>query len=1027
MTAFIETALYVSVTALFVLLFKQLFKNKLSARWQVLIWLILAVRMIVPSLPQSRFSVFNAFDLPKEQKEVQTAFSENEQETDFNTVLPATPETETIKENPSETVNFTPPTEETAPTPAVTPKAGNSRLLSADFIVPFIIRCGAAVLLLYFVLVYIINLAKIKKQGKKAKDNALQLLHDCKNTVGVKRKVSLVYYGKSPMLMGVIKPVIVLPEDFSDKEKQDIIIHELCYLKNGDIFALWLALFLLCTSWYNPIIWLCFFTFRRDIEVYCDSRVLEYAVNKKEYAELLVRTALKKNSFIAGTTSLQNGEKEVERRIKYMAYFKKPKVIWIMIIAAIAIVIGVLCLTNAKSSEKDTAKKQEAIYLNEVFPHNDGDVIAYTGEFLFDEIKPFDGEVQVEQIKNTDDGTIYCLSILNPGVDLTDNLMANPDCSKIYFKVTEDEIYLYENGVTTLIMSTKTAEKTDFSELSNNGTTSIYRYHNTAVETGYYERFVFEKGIGLTEYARGYGAKRDHIELNMKNSKIIESIPNFFLKQTVTDEDEAYYCEVYDNSGSILFSDTSARCPVFNHLDGSLYELQTGFGTFAWQSIYINVETGYISEPYDNPFYLTSGIIAYVNTAEALADDGTTADDITLIRLYDLHEQKHLYAVDADFLKESSVTYQIEYEDNTHIAVTYYTENGQKENKKVIEVPPLSYPLTEADFAVAYNGFTFTPDTTVKEITSYFPTSERWEEPESYVFVAGCPSARRIQLRYPGYENPDIEITCIQNLEYGNSFIESIVIYDEDIKTARGISPGDSVLLPQTAYGKGLFTEFSGPDISSTTYEYQNRSIGFVDDDGYDTGKITHIILNYNQNSHESHAIDIYLKSLMGESVSSLPIDGEIKLLYASGAGAWGDYLHINPDGSFSGEYHDSEMGIADENNYPNGTVFIDRYSGRFGDFIKIDDYTYLLTVLEETHEFEPNAEWIEDGIRFVSTSPENPDIGTEYVLCLPGKPLSEIPKSVKEWELGNDSENTLTGYCLYPAQSPEIGYFQTT
>ena len=153
MTAFIETALYVSVTALFVLLFKQLFKNKLSARWQVLIWLILAVRMIVPSLPQSRFSVFNAFDLPKEQKEVQTAFSENKQETDFNTVLPATLETETIKENPSETVNFTPPTKETAPTPAVTPKADTSRLLSADFIVPFIIRCGAAVLLLYFVLV----------------------------------------------------------------------------------------------------------------------------------------------------------------------------------------------------------------------------------------------------------------------------------------------------------------------------------------------------------------------------------------------------------------------------------------------------------------------------------------------------------------------------------------------------------------------------------------------------------------------------------------------------------------------------------------------------------------------------------------------------------------------------------------------------------------------------------------------------------------------------------------------------------
>jgi len=1081
MTAFIETALYVSVTALFVLLFKQLFKNKLSARWQVLIWLILAVRMIVPSLPQSRFSVFNAFDLPKEQKEVQTAFSENEQETDFNTVLPATPETEAIKENPSETVNFTLPTEETAPAPAVTPKSGTSRLLSADFIVPFIIRCGAAVLLLYFVLVYIINLAKIKKQGKKAEADSLQLLHDCKNTVGVKRKVSLVYYGKSPMLMGVIKPVIVLPEDFSDKEKQDIIIHELCHLKNGDIFALWLAVFLLCTSWYNPIIWLCFFTFRRDIEVYCDSRVLEYAVNKKEYAELLVRTALKRNSFIAGTTSLQNGEKEVERRIKYMAYFKKPKVIWIMIIAAIAVVIGVLCLTNAivGKEEKNDKENNYISFLNgeasiavgnteqnlheflssfgvnpgkdyakytyidmngdgikelhlrtarsyHIFtlknenvvlwyegstydqPLNDGTILyqkslgapkrmvychktldsdgnivsevnfsEYTSDELpdgsndryFVEDKAVSWQEYRDFYYKVHDIREICWSVLNPqrysfdneescealigapysfGIlsdtfklkgkeyyytvfEMTKTNASEESTSASYYynvfvfddsglvNVIEKETYeikAFRSDINTVLEADVSFDgkndilvgttdlgcqeysvylKTEYgfeycgtlekmsdvhvnpkekllSGIYDNKDSKSFRFSDNKIEFLSYTDQAYtdqirDNTLSLQTYAEVEVYSAHHngnaVEELEKTDGIIESTPNFFLKQTVTDEGEAYYCEVYDNSGNILFSDTSARCPVFNHLDGSLYELQTGFGTFAWQSIYINVETGYISEPYDNPFYLTNGVIAYVNTAEALTDDGTTADDITLIRLYDLHEQKHLYAVDADFLKESSVTYQIEYEDNTHIAVTYYTENGQKENRKVIEVPPLS-----------------------------------------------------------------------------------------------------------------------------GTFSYNNQE--------------------------------------QGEIIPSLPIDGEIKLLYASGAGAWGDYLHINPDGSFSGEYHDSDMGISDENNYPNGTVFIDRYSGRFGDFIKIDDYTYLLTVLEETHEFEPNAEWIEDGIRFVSTSPENPDIGTEYVLCLPGKPLSEIPKSVKEWELGNDSENTLTGYCLYPAQSPEIGYFQT-
>jgi hypothetical protein len=45
------------------------------------------------------------------------------------------------------------------------------------------------------------------------------------------------------------------------------------------------------------------------------------------------------------------------------------------------------------------------------------------------------------------------------------------------------------------------------------GDKRISRLYNSLVETGYYERITWEKGIGLTQYISGYGAMREAIEL----------------------------------------------------------------------------------------------------------------------------------------------------------------------------------------------------------------------------------------------------------------------------------------------------------------------------------------------------------------------------------------------------------------------------------------------------------------------------------------------------------------------------------
>ena len=48
-----------TVTATLILLFKFIFKDKFTPKWHVMIWLILVLRLFLPSLPESEVSIFN--------------------------------------------------------------------------------------------------------------------------------------------------------------------------------------------------------------------------------------------------------------------------------------------------------------------------------------------------------------------------------------------------------------------------------------------------------------------------------------------------------------------------------------------------------------------------------------------------------------------------------------------------------------------------------------------------------------------------------------------------------------------------------------------------------------------------------------------------------------------------------------------------------------------------------------------------------------------------------------------------------
>jgi len=101
----------------------------------------------------------------------------------------------------------------------------------------------------------------------------------------------------SPMLVGVIKPRLVLPTNFFElysKEQQVLILeHELCHFTRNDMYWNLLASFIVAACWFHPLSWLAFARFRRDQELSCDHTVLarKQKVCRVNYSKALLVTA----------------------------------------------------------------------------------------------------------------------------------------------------------------------------------------------------------------------------------------------------------------------------------------------------------------------------------------------------------------------------------------------------------------------------------------------------------------------------------------------------------------------------------------------------------------------------------------------------------------------------------------------------------------------------------------------------------------------------------------------------------------
>ena len=153
----------------------------------------------------------------------------------------------------------------------------------------------------------------------------------------------------SPFVFGVIKPKIYLPMHMDEGTAAYVIAHEHAHLARRDHWWKVLGYLVLALHWFNPLVWVAYILFCRDIELACDEKVVKGldGAARADYSQALLSCAAPKRAVAA--CPLAFGEGNIKTRVKSALHYKKPA-FWVAAAAVLAVVIVAVCfLTNPRS------------------------------------------------------------------------------------------------------------------------------------------------------------------------------------------------------------------------------------------------------------------------------------------------------------------------------------------------------------------------------------------------------------------------------------------------------------------------------------------------------------------------------------------------------------------------------------------------------------------------------------------------------------------------------------------------------
>lgn len=347
--ALVQVALYSAAITAGILLFRFIFKNRISSKLQYLMWWLLILRLLMPVTPDIGLH-FNLQDMLLKQAHQ----AELPTPAPVLDVAPASvPNTQPSYDSVTPAVQ---PDTDVAPSQHVNPTKSTD-WYSIVFVVWLLGAIGFLGWLIFVKLRYYESLQHLMAGGPR---EVYELYDRCCKELGVKPlPLWIVNKSMSPGIAFFGEPVLLVPISLCGDESRlrFALLHELTHKKRGDHYMTLLLNILRAVYWFDPVVHFAFSELRADMESACDSDVLAYIGHEKKrgYLTVILDMFSYDTEPILGMSQIRS-RRMAKRRMKGAFMKNRTSPAFRAITLCIALIMSLCCFTTACQSapEKDT-------------------------------------------------------------------------------------------------------------------------------------------------------------------------------------------------------------------------------------------------------------------------------------------------------------------------------------------------------------------------------------------------------------------------------------------------------------------------------------------------------------------------------------------------------------------------------------------------------------------------------------------------------------------------------------------------
>ena len=348
----VRTSWQAAVLVAIVAIVQVAFRKVLPPRWAFALWMLVVVRLLMPALPASPWSVFNVA-IPEAAARNAVVEPVQPQATDGLTIkitrtFDVDADADSLK----------------APVAPESPAAAFDwrRALLAVWL------AGAIVLVLRIIVAHVL-LARRLRGAPAPTPDVIDLLDGCQREMRVRGNVRVIPTDAvgGPALFGFFKPKVLVPpamlRDLTPKDLRFVFLHELAHLKRRDTLMNIPLSLAQALHWFNPLAWFALSRCRTERELACDAMVLELTNGPAQhgYGDTILRlaemlaAARPRHATLPAALGLLPTRSQLTRRITMISAFRRSASSRSWSLLPMLLLVGVASCTLTDKASRDTA------------------------------------------------------------------------------------------------------------------------------------------------------------------------------------------------------------------------------------------------------------------------------------------------------------------------------------------------------------------------------------------------------------------------------------------------------------------------------------------------------------------------------------------------------------------------------------------------------------------------------------------------------------------------------------------------